>query len=81
MDESEFRKLQNTVQDAILLAYPNPERKGCPGTEVIQRLAEETAIRVVDPAEIDAESTEHIFHCSPCYREYLELRKKAKESR
>ena len=57
------------LRKAILQAYPNPERKGCPGPEVIERLARETAVEVVDPADIDPENTEHILHCSPCYAE------------
>jgi len=80
-DDSEFERFKTDIQSAILLAYPNPERKGCPGSQVLQTLAGVTAHQVLDPAAVDPENAEHILHCSPCYAEYLELRRKAKESR
>lgn len=71
-----YDRLQQTIQEAILRDYPNPERKGCPGSETIQELA---ADRLTRGTSAD---WEHVTHCSPCYREYLisveELRQRRK---
>jgi hypothetical protein len=29
------------IEELLLRAYPNPERKGCPGSETIQALAKQ----------------------------------------
>lgn len=72
--EQRYDRLQQTIQESILRDYPNPERKGCPGSETIRALAADRLTR-----ETSAE-WEHVTHCSPCYREYLnsieELRQK-----
>ena len=31
--DEKWNRLQNNVQDGILKAYPNPDRKGCPGRD------------------------------------------------
>ena len=70
MDDSprkRYEQLQEILQEALLRDYPNPERKGCPGESVLRELANrERPIR-------DAH-WEHVTHCSPCYREFLDLR-------
>lgn len=66
-----FERLQDIVQQAILREFPNPERKGCPGTEVLRGLANRAR-----PTR-DA-AWEHVTHCSPCYREFLDLREEVK---
>jgi hypothetical protein len=76
-DEEEYNELQAEIQRAILNAYPNPERKGCPGTAMVQWLADALSREVRDPADLDADLFEHITHCSPCYREFLDFRKKS----
>jgi hypothetical protein len=70
-----YDKLQRAVQDAILQNYPNPDRVGCPGAEVLRTLATERLTRDRDPA------WEHVTHCSPCYAEYLALVERVEQSR
>lgn len=55
------------IEELRLRAYPNPERKGCPGAEVIRALANKE-IPHGDPM------WDHIWHCSPCFSEFKVLR-------
>ncbi len=66
-----FERLQDIVQQAILREFPNPERKGCPGTEVLRELANR-------PRPTRDAAWEHVTHCSPCYREFLDPREQVK---
>jgi hypothetical protein len=69
-----FEELQDIVQQAILREFPNPERKGCPGPEVLRELANR-------PRPTRDTPWEHVTHCSPCYQEFLDLRVRVKERR
>ena len=51
--------------------YPNPDRIGCPGTEVLKKIA----ARVFR----DADLTYHIARCAPCSKELRELKYAAKK--
>jgi hypothetical protein len=62
-----FEELQDIVQQAILREFPNPERKGCPGPAVLRELANR-------PRPTRDAAWEHVTHCSPCYREFLDAR-------
>ena len=55
------------IEDLLLRAYPNPERKGCPGSQVVRALANK-AVPPDDPA------WQHIWKCSPCFAEFKDLR-------
>ena len=57
-------------------AFPNPQRIGCPAESHLHRMAEH-------PIEArDAETSEHLTCCSPCFNRYMEmLRDLKKESR
>jgi hypothetical protein len=63
--EQRYDRLQQTIQEAILRDYPNPERKGCPGSGTIRELAADRLTRGTSA------EWEHVTHCSPCYGEYL----------
>ena len=48
-------------------AFPNPQRIGCPPDSDLQRMAER-------PVEArDAEISEHLTCCSPCFNRYMEI--------
>jgi hypothetical protein len=68
MDEIEW------VRQAILKAYPNPDRIGCPAPEVLEAMAHRTI--AMSPTEQD-----HIFHCSPCFAIYMGSRNHIRRSR
>lgn len=66
LSDDEFKRIHRTLQELALAAYPNPERKGCPGTEILRQIANTSW-----PA--DHPGYDHVKHCSPCLREMLEL--------
>jgi hypothetical protein len=71
--EQKWNRVQKKLQDSVLKCYPNPNREGCRGDDAILELAERaTDIDALD----DDEYWEHVTHCSPCYREYLDARDK-----
>jgi hypothetical protein len=65
-------EIKYALQQAILRHYPNPEREGCLDSATIQAVAQQRL-----PHE-DLR-WEHISHCSPCYREFLDCRKQFRE--
>ena len=67
--KAKYERVQRRLQQEILTKYPNPERKGCPGTIALQALA---ARPLTEAAESDP-VWEHVTHCSECYREFLEF--------
>jgi hypothetical protein len=72
--EQSFNRAKEILQEAILRDYPNPERRGCPGSEALKGLASHDLPQSSNPA------WDHVTHCSPCYGEFLafrELKKKA----
>lgn len=64
-------RLQREYQKSVQASYPNPERHGCPGTDVLHDLAARSASH--EGIEEDGQWN-HVIHCGPCYQEYLELR-------
>ncbi len=69
-----FEEFRDVVQQTILTGFPNPERKGCVGSMVLQELANR-------PLPVRDAAWEHVTHCSPCYREFLEFRARVKQAR
>ena len=69
-----FKEFQDIVQQAILTGFPNPERKGCLDSTVLEQLAKR-------PRPVQDAAWEHVTHCSPCYREFLEFRVEVKRAR
>ena len=72
--EEKFDQISRAVQESILRNYPNPERRGCPGDEVVRSVAARTELKADDVWE-------HITHCSPCYTEFLAYKEKFREQR
>jgi hypothetical protein len=73
-----YKKMLPTMQfvrQGILTAYPNPQRIDCPGREELK----ETAARTDYERLFEEPVWEHITHCSPCYKEYLEIVRKRKQ--
>lgn len=59
----------NPIEEILLTGFPNPERIGCPPSETMQALGQKQ-IPKGDPA------WDHIWHCSPCYKEFKAIRDK-----
>lgn len=71
--KGKYERIQRRLQGEILDKYPNPERKGCPGREVLARLSRESFA-----TKLEGDSDwEHVTHCSECYGEYLLFRANA----
>lgn len=51
------------VEQVFLHAYPNPDRVGCPGDNVVQAIARKS-LPLNHPAR------EHLAQCSPCYSDF-----------
>ena len=51
------------LEQVFLHAYPNPERIGCPGADVVRALARKE-LPINHPARM------HLGQCSPCFREF-----------
>jgi hypothetical protein len=61
-------------EEFLLHAYPNPGRDGCPGDEVIKKLA-------AKELPIDHPAVMHVGRCSPCYREFRAFQEKLSRRR
>lgn len=57
----------NPIEFILLNGFPNPERQGCPPSEVIQALGNRELGH-------DHPAWQHIWNCSPCYGEFKALR-------
>ena len=68
----EDRQLQEAGRRYYSTAFPNPDRVGCPGNEILASLALRKASR-----ERARQWDPHLSHCSPCFREYIALRDQA----
>ena len=68
-----YERLRQTVQDAILNDYPNPNRVGCPESAIIREVASREELT-------KDEAWEHITHCSPCYAEFLRFKEKSRQA-
>ncbi len=69
--EHKWNRLQREYQKGVQASYPNPERRGCLETDILQDLAARSA-RHEDIEE--EQQWKHVIHCAPCYQEYLDLR-------
>jgi hypothetical protein len=66
--ENEKRTL-DALGRGLLKEFPNPERNGCPGSDVLKRIASKTMTLT------EAEKwLNHLGSCSPCYKDFSELR-------
>ena len=54
----------------LLKEFPNSERSGCPDSDVLKRIAHKTM-----PLTEAEKWLDHLGSCSPCYKDFSELRK------
>lgn len=73
---SYIRELLAQLRGDTLMSFPNPERSGCPGQSVLKEMA--LRRKNVNLSQLPVS---HIASCSPCYREYMQLRKSAQHQR
>jgi hypothetical protein len=71
LSKNEEKRLREALRRTFLEGYPNPERRGCPGSDILKAIAS---------GKLTLEEAEpwiyHLSACSPCTREFGDLRKK-----
>ncbi len=67
MDE---KRILDALGRGLLKEFPNPERTGCPGSDVLKRIASKRM-----PLAEAEKWLNHLGSCSPCYMDFSELRK------
>ena len=75
-----FLKQEKHILDVLgrglLNEFPNPERNGCPGSDVLRRIASHEM-----PLSEAEKWLDHLTSCSPCYDDFLRLRVSQKRRR
>jgi len=66
------RKLLEAGRHFFSTAFPNPDRQGCPGQDILKAIA----FRKLERQKAK-EWDDHLSHCSPCFNEYMAFREEA----
>lgn len=69
---SEEKILFKTGRRVFATAFPNPERKGCPGSQVLKNLVFRARTLSITERQ---QWFDHSAHCSPCFNEMAAYRK------
>jgi hypothetical protein len=64
------KRILDALGRGLLKEFSNPERTACPGSDVLERIASRTM-----PLSEAEKWLDHLGSCSPCYRDFSELRK------
>jgi len=62
------RRILDALGRGLVKEFPNPDRVGCPGSDVLKRIAS----RAMPLSEAD-KWLDHLGTCSPCYRDFLQF--------
>jgi len=69
LSKNEEKRLREALRRTFLDGYPNPERRGCPGSDILKAIASgKLTLEEAEPW------VNHLTSCSPCTREFSELR-------
>lgn len=66
--EREEARILEVFSRGLLREFPNPDRQGCPPSEVLKRIAGHEM-----PLSESEKWLDHLGSCSPCYRDFLDL--------
>ncbi len=66
--ESDEKRILDALGRGLLKEFPNPDRAGCPGADVLKRIASHKL-----PLTEAEKWLDHLTSCSPCYRDFTEL--------
>lgn len=66
--EKEEKRILDVFNRGLLKEFPNPDRTGCPGSDVLRRIATRQL-----PFSEAQKWLEHLGSCSPCYSDFLQL--------
>jgi hypothetical protein len=62
------KRILDALGRGLLKEFPNPDRAGCPGSDVLRRIASHAM-----PLAEAEKWLDHLTSCSPCYRDFSEL--------
>lgn len=68
--ERDEKRILDALGRGLLKEFPNPERTSCPGSDVLKRIASKRM-----PLAEAEKWLNHLGSCSPCYKDFSELRK------
>jgi hypothetical protein len=66
--ERDEKRILDALGRGLLKEFPNPDRAGCPGSDVLKRIASHEM-----PLTEAEKWLDHLTSCSPCYRDFSEL--------
>lgn len=66
--ERDEKRILDALGRGLLNEFPNPERAGCPGRDVLKRIASHEM-----PLTEAEKWLDHLTSCSPCYRDFSQL--------
>src|SRR6185295_3248112 len=67
LSQQEEKELLRSGEDVLRSDFPNPERLGCPGTEILRTLASRSqSLTLRDRSRY----LDHMTCCSPCFSEF-----------
>jgi hypothetical protein len=66
--EKDEKRILDALGRGLLKEFPNPDRAGCPGSDVLKRIA----FREMPLSEAE-KWLDHLTSCSPCYTDFTEL--------
>lgn len=70
------RRILDVLGRGLLKDFPNPERIGCPGTDVLKRIASHEM-----PLSEADKWLDHLGSCSPCYADFKRFQEAAARQR
>jgi hypothetical protein len=76
LTRNEEKRLLKALSRVFLNDYPNPERRGCPGSDILKAMASRRLTLEESEPWIN-----HLNACSPCTREFTEFRKNFQRQR
>jgi hypothetical protein len=62
------KRILDALGRGLLKEFPNPDRAGCPGSDVLRRIASHAM-----PLAEAEKWLDHLTSCSPCYSDFSEL--------
>ena len=66
--ERDEKRILDALGRGLLKEFPNPDRAGCPGSDVLKRIASHEM-----PLTEAEKWLDHLTSCSPCYRDFSQL--------
>ena len=66
---SDEKRILDALGRGLLKEFPNPERAGCPGSEVLKKIASNEM-----PLSEAEKWLDHLTSCSPCYSDFSQFK-------